>query len=270
MSSGLGRLEGALFAYAQTHGLREVRSGQLLAPLGLTPQQEHGLLSRMARRGLIAQVRRGFYLVPARLPVGGRWIPDLATALQAFMADRRAKYQICGPNAFRRYGFDTRVPSSVFVYNDRVSGRRTIGLIRFTFIKVAPARLGDVETDDGSDVDFDPERAVPISSRTRTLVDALHDWSRFGSLPRALDWIRSDLHAGLVTATDLVTAVMLYGNQGTARRAGVLLEESNADERELKRLERTLKSARSQIPLLPDQPKRGPLNRRWGVTRNDL
>ncbi len=42
---------------------------------GTTAQQEHKVLSGMARRGLAARVRRGLYLLPAVLPLGGRWSP---------------------------------------------------------------------------------------------------------------------------------------------------------------------------------------------------
>ena len=38
------------------------------------------------------------------------------------------------------------------------------------------------------------------SSRARTLVDAVYDWSRFGSLPRAYEWVRADLKKKRVTA----------------------------------------------------------------------
>ena len=103
MAKNLGKSESALLAYAQMRELRILRSGDLLASLRLTPKQEQGLLSRMARRGLLAQVRRGLYLVPPRLPLGGTWTPDEATALGALMEDKQARYQITGPNAFQRY-----------------------------------------------------------------------------------------------------------------------------------------------------------------------
>ena len=52
--------------------LQTVRVGQLSPALGITPAQEREVLSRLARRNLIARVRRGLYLVPPRLPPGGR------------------------------------------------------------------------------------------------------------------------------------------------------------------------------------------------------
>ena len=68
MSTTLGGLETQLFAYVQLRGLKSVRTGELIGPLGITPVQERELLSRLMRRGLIARVRRGLYLVPPRIP----------------------------------------------------------------------------------------------------------------------------------------------------------------------------------------------------------
>jgi predicted transcriptional regulator of viral defense system len=57
--------------------MRTVRRGDLSGSmLRLTADQERKLLSRLARARLIARVRRGLYLVPPRLPLGGAWTPD--------------------------------------------------------------------------------------------------------------------------------------------------------------------------------------------------
>ena len=76
MATTLGKIETQLFAYVQMRRLQTVRTGELLRVLGITPQQERELLSRLARRSLIARVRRGLYLVPPRLPPGGKWSPS--------------------------------------------------------------------------------------------------------------------------------------------------------------------------------------------------
>ena len=73
MSAALGDLETQLVAYVQLRRLSSVRTGDLTGPLGITPTQERELLSRLVRRGLIARVRRGLYLVPPRFPPGGKW-----------------------------------------------------------------------------------------------------------------------------------------------------------------------------------------------------
>jgi predicted transcriptional regulator of viral defense system len=259
----LGQLETRLLAYAQMRGLRTARSGELAGPLRLSPLQERHLLSRMERAGWVARVRRGLYLLPPRLPLGGAWSPGELLALDMLVRDRGGAYQICGPNAFNRYGFDDQVPTRLYAYNDRISGDRTIGAAALTLIKVARARLGAVETV------RTPEGVVAAySSRTRSLVDAVYDWSRFDTLPRAYGWIERELSAGRVRAADLVSTALRYGNQSTIRRIGVLLEREQASPSLLRKLERGLNGSASVIAWVPNRSRRGALSRRWGVIVN--
>lgn len=263
MKRRLGNLERQLLAYAQMRKVRELRTGDLQKPLGITPKQERELCSRLARSGLIAQVRRGLYLVPRELPLGGAWTPDEALALNTLMSDRAGRYQICGPNAFNRYGFSDQIPNRVYAYNDKLSGARTIGAIALTLIKVAGARLGDTEeftTRDG--------QTVVYSSRARTLMDAVYDWSRFDSLPRGYGWIRRELAKKRVTPAELASMALRYGDVGTLRRIGALLEREAVDARLLRKLEKKLSQSTSLIPWIPTAPKRGSVNRRWGVVVN--
>jgi len=253
-----------MLAYLQMRKRGTVRTGELTEPLQLTRDQERELFRRMARGGLIARVRPGLYLVPAQLPLGGSWSPDETQALNTLMEDRRGSYQICGPNAFNRYGFDEQVPTRVYTYNNRISGERTIGAIALTLIKVADERLGDTE-----EVETPESLTAVYSSRVRTLVDAVYDWSRFNSLPRAYAWIQSDLAAKRVDAGNLVTVTLRYGDKGTIRRMGALLERQRVKEDLLRKLERALRPSTSLIPWNPMRPKRGTINRRWGVVLNE-
>jgi predicted transcriptional regulator of viral defense system len=264
MKTKLGRQETQMLAYLQMRKRCTVRTGELTGPLQLTRDQERELFRRMARGGLIARVRPGLYLAPAQLPLGGSWSPDETLALNTLMEDRRGRYQICGPNAFNRYGFDEQVPTRVYAYNNRISGERTIGAITLTLIKVADERLGDTE-----EVRTPEGLTAVYSSRVRTLVDGVYDWSRFNSLPRAYAWIRSELAANRVDVRELVTVTLRYGDKGTLRRIGTLLEGQHVKEELLRKLERALKPSTSLIPWNPMKPKRGTINRRWGVVLNE-
>lgn len=264
MKTKLGRQETQMLAYLQMRKRRTVRTGELTGPLQLTRDQERELFRRMARGKLIVRVRPGLYLVPAQLPLGGSWSPDETMALNTLMEDRQGRYQICGPNAFNRYGFDDQVPTRVYAYNNRISGERTIGTIALTLIKVADDRLGDTE-----DAEVTDGITAVYSSRVRTLVDAVYDWPRFNSLPRAYVWIRGELAAKLVDAGSLVAITLRYGDKGTIRRIGVLLEGQGMKEELLRKLERALKPSTSLIPWNPMKPKRGTINRRWGVVLNE-
>lgn len=263
MKRQLGEQETLFLAYMQMRDARTVRTGELLRPLEISKDQERELFRRMSRGGLIARVRPGLYLVPSRLPLGGSWSPDEILALNTLIEDRKGRYQICGPNAFNRYGFDEQIPTRVYAYNNVISGNRTIGRVELTFIEVAKSRLGDTEeswTDEGW--------TAVYSSRVRTLVDAVYDWSRFNSLPRAYGWIRGELAKERVSAVQLAEATLKYGDKGTIRRVGALLEREGAESRVLRRLDKAVPKSSSLIPWIPTLPKRGTANRRWGVVIN--
>jgi predicted transcriptional regulator of viral defense system len=264
MKRKLGQLETQLFAYAHMRKLRILGTEDLIAPLRISAKQERELFSRLSRSGMIAKVRRGLYLVPERLPLGGKWSPDEILALNTLMADQDGRYQICGPNAFNRYGFDEQVPTRVYSYNNRLSGDRSIGSVALTLIKVADDRLGSTEQ-----VRTEEGLTALYSSRARTLVDAVYDWSRFNSLPGAYQWIRDELAGKRVTAAELVSLTLRYGDKGTIRRMGALLEKQGAAAPLLRQLERALQPSTSFISWIPNRPKRGTVNRRWGVVLND-
>jgi len=263
MNRALGKLENRLFAYTQMRGQPTVRTGELVQQLGFTGDQEREVFRRLARAQLIARVRPGLYLVPPRLPPGGTWSPGETLALNTLMADRDGRYQICGPNAFSRYDFDAQIPTRVYAYNNRISGERSIGSVRFTLIKVADGRLGDTE-----EVEVDDAQVAVFSSRARSLLDAVYDWSRFNTLPSGYEWIKTELAAGRVTPEELVETTVRYADIGTTRRIGVLLDRAGVDPRRLRRLENRLSPSKSLIAWIPTQPKRGSSDRRWGVVVN--
>jgi predicted transcriptional regulator of viral defense system len=264
MPRTLGQLETAALAFAQMRNLRTLRVGELASGLRLSAKQERELLSRMARSGLIANVRKGLYLFPPRLPLGGIWTPDEATAINALMADKNARYQIAGPKAFNRYGYSDQLPSLTTIYNDAISGERRVGSVTLQLIKVARDRLGGVEK-----VRMPSGETLVYSSRARTLVDAVYDWSRFDSLPEAYDWIRADLVAGRIAADELARAAVRYGNMGSIRRIGAILERLGASKAARSRLARAVTATTAKIPLVPTRPARGPVSRPWGVVIND-
>ncbi|MEE9218291.1 MAG: hypothetical protein V3U98_04415 [Acidobacteriota bacterium] len=209
-------------------------------------------------------MRRGLYLLSERLPLGGKWSPDEVQALTVLMEDQKGRYQICGPNAFNRYGFDEQVPTRVYAYNNQLSGDRRIGSVELTLIKVADDRLGATEEEETAE-----GLTAVYSSRARTLVDAVYDWSRFNSLPRAYRWITGDLATKRVAAAELVSLTLRFGNKGTIRRIGALLERVGVAEALQKKLEAAVPPTTSLIPWIPTAPKRGTVYRRWGVVLNE-
>jgi predicted transcriptional regulator of viral defense system len=60
-----------------------------------------------------------------------------------------------------------------------------------------------------------------------------------------------------------------YGDIGTIRRMGALLEREGVAGQLLKKLEKALPKTSSVIPWIPTKLKRGTVNRRWGVVINE-
>jgi len=180
--------------------------------LDINAEQEWKLLSRMATSGLIIRLKRGIYLVPARMPAGGRWTVSGYYILSKLMEVIKGRYQISGPSAFNFYGFDDQVPNRIYVYNDRIFGEKEIGGTDFVFIKTDIKRLGStksLKTPDGID--------AVMATKTRALVDAVYDWSRYNTLPRAYGWIAETLKKDPAIVEGLIGDTLQYGNKGTVR-----------------------------------------------------
>ena len=259
-----GPLESRFFSYIQARKLQTVEIGEIGLELGLTPVQERKLLSRLSRRGLIARVRRGLYLVPPTIPPGGKWSPGEALALSTLMIDKKSQYQLCGPNTFYRYRWTDQVPNRLYVYNNRLSGTRKIGPVTLTLIKVYDERLGSMET-----VTTSEGIVLNYSNKARALMDAVYDWSRFNTLPRAYDWISQEIDKDDALPADLVDVCISYGNQSTIRRIGKLLAEEAVNEPLLRKLAKRINPSSSPIPWIPSRSNKGQIDKRWGVIQNN-
>lgn len=260
---GLGNLSSRFFAYTQLKEKDIVRTGELSPILGITGSQERDMLRRLSDSGWIVRLKRGTYLVPPRIPAGGTYSPGIALVIQKLMKEGGGKYQICGPTAFNFYGLDDQIPTITYVYNNRISGSRTIGSLVFQFIKIDDTRLGAVNilrTREGVEIIY--------SSKARTLMDAVYDWSRFNGLPRGYDWIRKEIEEDLNLGTELVEVTGQYGNQATARRIGYFLDSLLQDSKPLTELQRKLSDSKALIPWIPGRSAKGTVNRKWGVIVN--
>jgi predicted transcriptional regulator of viral defense system len=259
----LGALSARFFAYVQLKKLDIIRTGEIAPILNLTGSQERDLFRRLSVSGWILRLKRGVYLVPSRIPAGGKYSPGEALVLQKLMEEEEGKYQICGPTAFNFYGLDDQVPSVTYLYNNRISGKRSIGSLAFRFIKVADERLGAV-----NDVRTRKDMEIIYSSKARTLMDAVYDWSRFNSLPRGYGWIKGEIKNEPKLASELIEVTTKYGNMATTRRIGYLLDTLFRNPRMMNRLQRQLNTSSSMIPWIPGRPAKGAINRKWGIIIN--
>jgi len=259
----LGSLEMQLLAYVQLRKKDMIKTGEMSSFLAISSKQERELLSRMARSGLIIRLKRGVYLVPPRMPSGGRWAASEYLILSKLMTVLEGKYQISGPNAFNFYGYDDQVPNRVYVYNNRIFGEKNIGGVEFVFIKTSDSRLGSIKrfrTPDGVE--------AIMASRARALLDAIYDWSRYNTIPRAYGWVVSSIEKEPEFAQELTGTTLKYGNKGTMRRIGYLLSLCGVADVQLTKLKRKLGSSKSLIPWIPGQGEKGSIDRDWGLIIN--
>ena len=184
--------------------------------------------------------------------------------MNTLIEEQSGRYQLCGPSAFYHYGWDNQIPNRLYAYNSRITGERKVGSVAMTLIKLTDERLGETETVKTPEEGID----AVYSSRVRSLVDAVYDWSRFDSLPRGYGWIRAELAREPKVATEIVRVALRYGNVSTLRRLGKLLEFEGVTGSLLRKLEGKLARSSALIPWVPTLPKRGTVDQRWGVVVN--
>lgn len=260
--SVLGDLSIRLLSYAQMKQITIARTGDFTYALRINRTQERNLLSRLAKSGFIIRLRRGVYLIPNQIPSGGRYNPGTAYILEKLFEDLEGQYQLCGPSCFNLYGFDEQIPNVWHIYNNKISDTRTIAGRNFVFIKVQNKRLGSVKH-----IDTDSGSTLIYSSKLRTLVDAVYDWWRFQSIPRAYQWIQETCK-DKNTIDEFIDLTIRFGNQSTIRRIGFILEKKASAKSNLDRLACSLTSSRSLIPLIPESENKGKTDAKWGIIQN--
>jgi predicted transcriptional regulator of viral defense system len=263
-SAKLSAFEGRFLSWVQMTGTVCADNKQIGSALRLAPIQSSDLLSRMHRRGLIVQLRRGLYLLPQKLPPGGVWQPSVDLAIWFFLKDKKAAWQETGPSAFNYHGLSEQVANQPVVYNDKFSGKRQFGRLSVVFVKVPAERLGGIVE---HDLPSDPKVKRRMGSLARIILDAVYDYSRFGTLPKAYRWIEQRKEDSRFIK-ELVNLSLRYGNVATNRRIGWLLERIGVAPSLYQALRKSLKPSTSFIPADPTAPKRGKTNMRWNIVEN--
>jgi len=246
-------------AWAQMRGVERATSSEVAAALRLGGVQCRELLDRLNRRGMIVQIQRGLYLLPAKLPPGGRWSPPPAVLLANLFGAKGGDWQETGAGAFHFHGLTHQMPNTTTVYNNLFSRRQRMAGLAFEMIKVAPERLGSVVEASGR----------RVGSLGRVVMDAVFDSGRFGSLPEAYGWIR-ERRANDGFLDELADCAIRHGDAPTRRRLGCVLDLLGKGGKRLARLHRGIPAFRSFIPLVPGGDRKGPTNREWGIIMNQI
>jgi predicted transcriptional regulator of viral defense system len=260
--SSLGPLGTKFFSLMQVRRQTLVRLGELQNPLGLTPDQEHSLLKRLANNGYLLRLKKGIYLIPKQLTPGGAWRPNDYYIIDQFMSVMGAHYYIGGFSAIYYHGLIQQVPNQFVVYNDKYSGKRNFGQLAVSFIKVKSEQIIGFTT-----VDIRNNNTVNIATLAKTLLDLIQDWSRYQMLEEAYGWIKSYSKNDKILK-ELIHLTANYGNKNTIRRIGYYLEKIGVDSRKLTSLIKQLTPIKSYVPSFSYSGIKGKKNKKWQVIDN--
>ena len=261
----LGLLGIRFFAWAQLEQRDQVKTGDFARVSELSPKQEADLFYKLSSKGLILKLYRGLYLVPKRIPINGQYSPSPYFIISKYMRNKNAKFQISGPAIFNSYGYSDQVSSWFTVYNNKFSKRCYIKQYRIDFVKVMTKRLGEVK----KVVSYDENKLEPafISSAEQTLLDAVYDYKKFGTLPKAYNWMFYALKYKRIDPKKLINATIRYGNTMTQKRIGWLLDELKISKKMTNQIQRKMPQTKFLVPLNPKN-NRGPINKKWNVIEN--
>ena len=261
----LGPLEMQFFAWTQLENKEQVRTGDFAKVKGLSAKQEADLLYNLSSSGVIVKLWRGLYLVPPKIPLGGSWSPSPYLIISKYMRNLDAKFQISGPALFNLYGYSDQVSAWFTIYNNRISKKLYILQYHLDFVKVIKKRLGDVTK--RSPYGVKKSEPALVSSAEQALLDAVYDYKKYGTLPKAYDWIAVAVQDKKINPEKLVSIVIRYGNTMSQKRIGWVLDKLKVPEKIINRLKKRIPKTSFLVPLNPKN-NLGSINKKWGVIEN--
>ena len=261
----MGPLEMQFFAWTQMENKEQVKTGDFAKVKGLSSKQEADLFYNLSSSGIILKLWRGLYLVPPKIPLGGSWSPPPYLVISKYMRNWNAKFQISGQAIFNLYGYSDQVSAWFTVYNNKVSKRLYILQYHLDFVKVTENRLGDVK----KRAPYGVKKSEPalVSSAEQTLLDAVYDYKKYGTLPKAYDWIATAVQDKKINPEKLMDITIKYGNTMSQKRIGWALDELKTPKKIMNRLKRKIPKTKFLVPLDPKNNV-GPINKKWGVIEN--
>ena len=263
----LGPMEVQFFAWTQQENKSQVQTGDLLKTMNLSPKQEANLLYNLSSSGFILKLWRGFYLVPKKIPAKGVWSPSPYLVINKYMENAGAeKFYISGPAVFNQYGYTDQLSSWFTIYNDKISKRMYVLQYRLDFTKVVSNRLGTVKkvkayTESGQYV------WARFSSPEQALLDAVYDYKKFGTLPKAYNWIAKALKNKKINSKKMIDISLKYGNKISQKRIAWILDQLKTPQKNLNLLQKKVSNPNFLTPLNPKNRK-GPINKKWNIIEN--
>ncbi len=260
-------MEIQFFAWIQLEKKRHVRTSDLVKAMNLSTKQSADLLYNLSSSGFIVKLQRGFYLVPQKIPSGGCWSPSPYLIINKYMENAGTKkFYVSGPAIFNLYGYSDQVSSWFTVYNNKFSKKLYILQYHLDFVKVVSSRLGIVRKIKSYD-DMGGVIWTACGSPEQTLLDAVYDYKKYGTLPKAYDWISNALKDKKINPTKMATATVKYGNTISQKRIGWVLDKLVSEKKIVKPLWEKV-SRSNFLTALDPKNRRGIVNKKWAVIEN--
>lgn len=195
------------------------------------------------------------------MPPGGKWQPDSFYLISKFIKVIGASYYIGGLFTFNHYGLTNQLANEITIYNDRLSGKKKLGILSIQLIKIASSQIGEpaILTFENGEVN--------ISTLSRTILDAIKDWGRFNTLPIAFEWIKKNIQDDNFIS-ELIADTVRYGNMSSKRRIGYFLYTQTHNKELVKSIKKTLTASKSWLPLNPQGGTKGQTNKEWRIIDN--
>ena len=260
-------MEVQFFAWTQLENRDQVQTGDLVKSMNLSPKQEADLFYNLSSSGFIIKLHRGFYLIPNKIPSKGLWSPSPYLVINKYMENAGVKkFYVSGPAIFNKYGYSDQLSAWFTVYNDKISKKKYILQYHLDFKKVVPSRLGDIKKmksyiGDGKFV------WARIGSPEQVILDAVYDYKKYGTLPKAYNWIIDSLRDKIINPRKLVDVTIKYGNTMSQKRIGWTLDNLKVSKKIISSLQRKISKSKFLTPLNPKNRK-GSINKKWCVIEN--
>ena len=166
------------------------------------------------------------------------------------------KFYISGPAVFNLYGYSDQVSSWFTVYNNKFSKKLYILQYHLDFMKVVSSRLGAVQKIKSYNDDMGGVIWAPCGSPEQILLDAVYDYKKYGTLPKAYDWISKALKNKKINPAKMVAVAVKYGNTISQKRIGWVLDKLISEKRIVKPLQKKASGSSFLTALDPKKQKR--------------
>src|SRR5438093_6866521 len=229
--------------------------------LGLPARAAANKISALERRGWLARVRRGLYLV--RPLEASTNIPSTVEDPWLLAQELFSPCYIGGWSAAEHWGLTEQLFRSTFVVTAvriRRQTERVLGL-EFHVVKVARVRLTAMT------LVWRGRERVPVSDRERTLADALASPGWVGGIRHLADLLRAYRESRHWNPTRLLNRVNELGRGAAFKRLGFLAEMLLPGAEQVARVCLAKRTA-GIINLDPSVSTPRRLNKRWGLWVN--